>query len=84
VGGPETIGRSLKLLISHPELAPGLVSALNETECRAARTGHGAIDVFVPWFRDGGDDAHAAMELLFFVRAWALEYPDFRTVLSPH
>jgi hypothetical protein len=73
----------LKLLISHPDLAPALVSALNETECRAAQAGRDAVDVFVPWVRSGGDDAHAAMELLFFVRAWALDYPDFRTVLSP-
>ena len=73
----------MKLLISHPELAPGLVSALNETECRAARAGCDAIEVSVPWLRDGGDDAHAAMELLFFVRAWASDYPDFQTVLSP-
>jgi hypothetical protein len=74
---------AVKLLISHPELAPGLVSALNETECRAARTGRGAIEVFVPWLQDGGDDARAAMELLFFVRAWTLGCPEFRTVLSP-
>jgi hypothetical protein len=64
-------------------LAPGLVSALNETECRAAWTGRGAVEVFLPWLRDAGDEAHAAMELLFFVRAWALDYPDFRTALSP-
>jgi hypothetical protein len=73
----------MRLLISHPELAPGLVSALNETECRAAWTGRGAVEVFVPWLRDGGDEAHAAMELLFFVRAWASDYPDFAPVLSP-
>ena len=71
----------MKLLISHPELAPELVSALNETECRAARSGRDAVDVFVPWLLDGGDDAQAAMELLFFVRAWASDYPDFRTAL---
>ena len=75
----------MKLLISHPELAPKLVSALNETECRAARNGRDSVEVFVPWLLHGGDDAHAAMELLFFVRAWALDYPDFwaATLLGP-
>ena len=71
----------MKLLISPPELAPELVSALNETECRAAWTGGDAVEVFVPWLPDGGDHAQAAMELLFFVRAWASDYPDFRTAL---
>lgn len=68
----------MKLRISHPELAPELVSALNETECRATWTGRDAVEVFVPWLLGDGDEAHAAMELLFFVRAWALGYPDFR------
>ena len=71
----------MKLRISHPELVPDLVSALNETECRAARAGRDVVEVFVPWLVDGGNAAHAAMELIFFVRVWALDYPDFRTAL---
>ena len=61
----------MKLLISHPDLAPDLVYALNETDCLAARTGPNTVQVFAPWLVDGGDAAQAAAELLFFVKAWA-------------
>ena len=71
----------MKLLISHPELAPALVGALNETDCLAARTASNTVEVFVPWLVDGGDIAHAASELLFFVRAWASDHPEFRATL---
>ncbi len=71
----------MKLLISHPELAPELVCALNETDCLAARTARDTVEVFVPWIVDVGDSAHAAMELLFFVRAWAWDHPAFRAVV---
>lgn len=71
----------MKLLISHPDLAPDLVSALNETDCFAARTARDTVEVFVPWLLDGGSTAHAATELLFFVRAWAAEHPEFRVSL---
>jgi hypothetical protein len=70
----------MKLVISHPELAPALVCALNESDCLAARTGRDTVEVFVPWLRAAGDE-HAAMELLFFVRAWASEHPEFRAAL---
>ena len=71
----------MRLLVSHPELAPDLVCALNETDCLAARTGPRTVEVFAPWLPDGGDDAQAAAELLFFVRAWASKHPDFRATL---
>jgi hypothetical protein len=74
----------MKLLISHPDLAPELVYALNETDCLAACTGRNTVEVFVPWLLDGGNTAHAATELLFFVKAWAAEHPEFRaTLLDP-
>jgi hypothetical protein len=74
----------MKLLISHPDLAPELVYALNETDCLAARTARDTVEVFVPWLVDGGNPAHAATELLFFVKAWAAEHPEFRaTLLDP-
>jgi hypothetical protein len=74
----------MRLLISHPELAPELVAALNETDCLAARTTRDTVDVFVPWLLEGGNTAHAATELLFFVKAWASEHPGFRaTLLDP-
>ncbi len=74
----------MKLLISHPELAADLVNALNETDCLAARTTRNTVQVFVPWLLDGGDTAHAAAELLFFVKAWASRHPEFRaTLLDP-
>ena len=74
----------MKLLISHPDLAPDLVYALNETDCLAARTARDTVEVFVPWLVDGGNPAHAATELLFFVKAWAAEHPEFRaTLLDP-
>ena len=34
-----SLGSAVKLRISHPELAPELVRALNDTDCLAARTG---------------------------------------------
>jgi hypothetical protein len=74
----------MKLLISHPELAADLVNALNETDCLAARTTKNTVQVFVPWLLDGGDTAHAAAELLFFVKAWAGRHPEFQaTLLEP-
>jgi hypothetical protein len=77
-------GYAVKLRVSHPELAPELVGALNETDCLAARTAPDTVEVFVPWLLDGGDTAHAAAELLFFVRAWGSSHPDFRaTLLGP-
>jgi len=71
----------MKLRISHPELAPELVSALNETDCLAARTAPDTVEVFVPWLVEGGNATQAAAELLFFVKAWGSEYPDFRATL---
>ena len=75
----------MKLLLSHPELAPDLVCALNETDCLAARTALDTVEVFVPWLVAGGDTSLAAAELLFFVKAWASSHPDFRaTLLDSH
>lgn len=71
----------MKLLISHPDLASQLVSALNETDCLAARTAFDTVEVFVPWLLDGGSTRHAAVELLFFVRAWGAAHPGFRATL---
>jgi hypothetical protein len=71
----------MKLLISHPALATELVRALNETDCLAARTARDTVDVYVPWLLDGGNPAHAATELLFFVKAWAADRPEFRAMV---
>lgn len=71
----------MRLLVTHPELAPDLVQALNETDCVAARTGSHTVEVFAPWLLGGGEPAHAGTELLFFVRAWASGHPDFRATL---
>jgi len=71
----------MKLLISHPELAADLVNALNETDCLAARTTRNTVEVFVPWLLNGGEPAHAATELLFFVKAWGSRHPEFRAML---
>ena len=73
----------MKLQISHPELAPELVSALNETDCLAARTARDTVEVFAPWLIEGGDTRQAGVELLFFVRAWASRHPEFRALLLP-
>jgi hypothetical protein len=74
----------MRLLVSHPELASELVLALNQTDCLAARTERDTVEVFMPWLLDSGDTAHAAMELLFFIRAWASDRPDFQaTLLGP-
>lgn len=71
----------MKLLISHPELASDLVSALNEAGCVATRIAGDTVEVLVPWLLDGSDRAHAATELLFFVRAWASNHPAFAATL---
>jgi len=71
----------MKLQISHPGLAPDLVSALNETDCMAAQTECDTVEVFLPWLLDGDSRAHAATELLFFVRAWASDHPAFQATL---
>ena len=71
----------MKLRISHPELAPELVGALNGTDCLAARTALDTIEVFAPWLLDGGDTEEAATEVLFFVRAWASRHPNFRATV---
>ena len=71
----------MKLLITHPELAPGLVSALTEADCVATRIESDTLEVLVPWHLDGGNRAQAATELLFFVKAWASNHPAFRATL---
>jgi hypothetical protein len=74
----------MRLLISHPELATELVSALNEADCLAARTDRDTVEVFMPWLSDTEDAAQATMELMFFIRAWASERQDFQaTLLGP-
>jgi hypothetical protein len=71
----------MKLLITHPELAPALVSALTEADCIATRIASDTVEVLVPWCLDGSNYAQAATELLFFVRAWASKHPSFRATL---
>ena len=74
----------MKLRISHPELAPELVRALNDTDCLAARTSIDTVEVFAPWLLEDGEPAYAGTELLFFVKAWASRHPQFRvTLLDP-
>lgn len=71
----------MKLVITHPELAPGLVSALTEADCVATRIESDTLEVLVPWHLDGGNRPQAATELLFFVKAWASKHPAFRATL---
>ena len=71
----------MKLVITHPELLPGLVSALTEADCVATRIESDTIEVLVPWRLDGSNRAHAATELLFFIKAWASNHPAFRATL---
>jgi hypothetical protein len=71
----------MKLLITHPELAPALVSALTEADCIATRIASDTVEVLVPWRLDGSNHAQAATELLFFVRAWASKHRAFRATL---
>ena len=67
----------MRLRVTHPELAADLVSALNETDCLAARTGRDIVEVFAPWLFEEGDVAQAQTEVVFFVRAWASRHPGF-------
>jgi hypothetical protein len=71
----------MKLVITHPELAPGLVSALTEADCVVTRTESDTLEVVVPWHLNGSNRGQAATELLFFVKAWASRHPSFRATL---
>ena len=72
----------MKLLITHPELAPDLVSALTRADCVATRIASDTLEVLVPWRLDGNSSAaQAATELLFFVKAWASNHPAFQATL---
>ena len=71
----------MKLLITHPELAPGLISALTEADCVATSIESDTIEVLVPWRVDGSNRAQVATELLFFVKAWASDHPAFQATL---
>jgi hypothetical protein len=71
----------MKLVITHPDLAPGLVSALAEANCVAKRLASDTIEVLVPWALDGTNAEQAATELMFFVKAWAANHPTFRATL---
>ena len=74
----------MKLQITHPELAQDLISALNAADCVATRIATHTLEVLVPWrLDDDKNSAQAAMELLFFVRAWAASHPAFRATLVP-
>jgi len=53
----------MKLVITHPDLAPGLVSALAEANCVAKRLASDTIEVLVPWALDGTNAEQAATEL---------------------
>lgn len=72
----------MKVQISHPHLADQLAESLNASDCFAAVTDADAVDVFIPWLERDGDLAHARTELLFFVKAWGLRYPDFEVQLD--
>jgi hypothetical protein len=71
----------LKLAITHPELAPGLISALTQAQCIARRVASDTIEVLVPWDSDGRNEEQAVTELMFFVKAWAAIHPTFRATL---
>ena len=74
----------MKLLLSHPELASDLVDALNETDCLAARTALGTVEVFIPWLVNGDNSTQAETELLFFIKAWSSRHPELQaTLLDP-
>lgn len=72
----------MKIRLSHPHLADELARALNATDCFAASTDGGGVDVFVPWLERGGDPDQARTELLFFLRAWGNRHPGFEALLA--
>jgi hypothetical protein len=67
----------MKLVITHPELAPRLVSALTDADCVATLVASDTIEVRL----DGASRSQAATELMFFVKAWAASHPAFRATL---
>lgn len=72
----------MQIRISHSDLVDPLVSALNQTDCLAARTGMDEVDVFVPWLDRGGDVRQARIEVLFFVKSWGLPHAGFEAQLG--
>ena len=72
----------MKIHISHPELVRPLSDALNGIDCVAAPTADGVVEVFAPWLAADDDVTQAAIEILFFVRAWGLGRPGFDARLA--
>jgi hypothetical protein len=62
----------VRVYVNPSTLAGELAGALNETDCLAAVTRGGAIEVLTPWLLHDGDSRAASDELMFFLRAWAL------------
>ena len=49
----------MMIRISHPDLAPDLVDALNGTDCLATRIAPDTVEVLVPWLADDVDSGYA-------------------------
>ena len=61
-------------MVGDATAAAALVHALGEARCFAVRRGSDVVDVLTP--RSGGGEAQARVELGFFLRAWAVDYPS--------
>ena len=72
---------AVKIQLSHPDLAPDLVDALNATDCLATRIAADTVEVHVPWLSNRADAGQAATELRFFVRVWGVAHPGVRAIV---
>ena len=60
--------------------AADLIGALDEAACLVIRRHHDSFDVLVP---SGNGNEQARVELTFFLRAWASDYPRAAPRLGP-
>ena len=68
----------MRIRISEPRLLPDLVESLARGDCLTVPVDEATCDVV---YADASDDREARIELLFFLRAWALSHREVRAEL---
>lgn len=70
--------RTMRVRISEPGLMTNLVESLQRGDCLSAPVAEDECQVVHPFALD---ELEARVELMFFLRAWAISYPDVRVEL---
>jgi hypothetical protein len=68
----------MRVRISNPDLLPKLLESLARGDCVTVPVDDATCEVV---HRDALDEREARVELLFFLRAWAVSHPDVRAEL---